>query len=67
MPSQPVPELTGNRSIKLNQRVSLRDRAGSIRSYHRTLPNVRVHHGAAAGRSYSGRRLRFERCDHAVV
>jgi hypothetical protein len=67
MPSQPVPELTGIPGIKLNQRVSLRDRARSIRSCHRTLPDVRVHHGAAAGRSYSGRQLRFERGDHAVV
>jgi hypothetical protein len=35
MPSQPGPELTVNRNIKVNLRVSLRDRAGSVRSSHR--------------------------------
>jgi hypothetical protein len=59
MPSQSVPDLTGRRPIKLNQRVSLCERTASIRSSHRTFPRVRVHHGEAAGRLYSGRRLRF--------
>jgi hypothetical protein len=53
-----VPELTGNRTIKLNHRVSLRDYFRSIWSKHRTLPHAGVHRDGA-GRSYSGRRLRF--------
>jgi hypothetical protein len=61
MPSQPVPDLTRIRDIKLNDRVSLRWQAKPIGFSASDIALVRVHRGEAVGRLYSGWRLRFSR------